>query len=236
MNDYLSYLRSINYGDVISGITSLIGLFIYLSQKNKNKELKIFAIYLAVFPIIPIINCFYFEIFKPGYPSLLFSNLLKYEDYFFTIFEYLVFQSFFIRASRLYQKHLMVQQWIFLLCALILLVTSIFFNRKLLYETLFFLFTLQAICLIISAVMKFIEIFQVPEFNELHKEPSFWIAIGILILTLCTLPFSFLLNFHKLDSFTGQLFLIFNFFYCILFILIIKAFLCKTATKKSLVS
>jgi hypothetical protein len=163
-------------------------------------------------------------------PALALHYIELYSDYVFTLFEFSVFIFFFKQTlSYAFQRRVIKPLlYLYFSISVLLLITDIFEYGNLAVKTEFLLWELQAICLLIPCVFYFIEIFRNARFY-LSEKPSFWIVTGLSLFMASTLPFSIFSNyilsqsFHLTDNFCA----IFNIFYCILFIMIAKAHVCK---------
>lgn len=108
------------------------------------------------------------------------------------------------------------------------------------YETRFYklvppgLTIINCICIAIPCIFYFYEIFTRAPLISLTQQPDFWIATGFLFMVVCTLPFYCLETFITENMITSynQVYTLNYFFYCLLFLLITKAFLCKQQTVK----
>ena len=97
------------------------------------------------------------------------------------------------------------------------------FNKE---ADIFFIF--QAICILYPALFYFFEFLRTPSKIELTREPSFWLTTGILLYFGCTLPLFLLkdiIDFSK--DFERSIFSINFLCYGLLYLFIIKAYLCK---------
>ena len=95
------------------------------------------------------------------------------------------------------------------------------------------LFTIQAVSLLIICISYYIKIFKDAPDLILLNEPSFWIITGLTFFMLSTLPFSLISPYLIRNTVLYRnLFSIFFIFYCILFLMIIRAFLCRQVLAK----
>lgn len=232
METLTQYFKETFFGEILPFSTALLGLIIYLNLKYKNKSLKIFAIYLGLYCLLPLYNWLRFGVLSYAMKGIFFQNITQIFDYLFTVFEFLVFQKMFIKNVEIGKKFLNIQKEIFLLFATIMFISSIVTIETIRLKYLHILFTIQAFFLIISCSLYFINLLINPPLVPLQSIPSFWIATGVFFFTFCTLPYSLLLNFHAYDQLAFQLFILFNLFYFILFLLIIRAFLCQKTIEK----
>lgn len=87
----------------------------------------------------------------------------------------------------------------------------------------------NSVCIAIPCFFYFREIFKSPPLTNLIHQPAFWIVSGFLFMVVCTLPFYLLQDYIYENMFYlfDQMYVLNNVFYCLLFLLISKAFLCK---------
>jgi hypothetical protein len=88
---------------------------------------------------------------------------------------------------------------------------------------------INSTCLIIPCLFYFYELFKVPPSISLSDQPAFWITIGFSFMTICSIPFYLLENYfyYDLPNFYDQICTLNYVFYCLIFMLICKAFLCR---------
>lgn len=93
---------------------------------------------------------------------------------------------------------------------------------------------INSIFIAIPCLFYFYEIFDSTPVINLSQEPSFWIITGFLFMAICTLPFYCLESYiyENMIASYDQLYILTYVFYCVLFILISKALLCKQITVK----
>jgi hypothetical protein len=89
-------------------------------------------------------------------------------------------------------------------------------------------FVPQAVLILPPSFYYFLETLKKPFITDIKSEPNFWIMIGIMLYFGCTLPLFLLdsiFNFYKFSS--RDVYTINCFCYVLLYLLMIKAFLCK---------
>lgn len=97
-------------------------------------------------------------------------------------------------------------------------------NRIYIFEAVFFLSILT---------FYFLELFKQPRSEVPTKDPSFWIACGMVLYFLGTLPYSLVTNYLLFNSYDlyAKLYALVYISYIIMFILIIKGYLCLQSKK-----
>src|SRR5262249_37398153 len=89
--------------------------------------------------------------------------------------------------------------------------------------------TLDSISLIIVSLFYFYELFHQPNLIQIKNQPAFWIITAILFYASCSFPiflFQFFL-FDKMPQYYNAVFSINYFLYCLVYLIFIKAYLCK---------
>jgi hypothetical protein len=233
MKELLKFFETRFYTDLVSLLLAVIGLVISICKVNQNPKLKpLFFFFLGY---VLTLSFAYFI----AHDILLYRRyymLALYIDFFDTIVEFLAF-FFLIR------NHIVSVEMRKILNPLLSIFLSLVFIYFIYYKighadiNNYFLqgiFTIQASLLILACILYYIDLFKrTPDLN-LSGLPSFWAVAGLSFFMLCTLPFS-MLGFYLIKTNSRlyyQLFSIFNIFYCILFLMIIKAYFCKPETAK----
>jgi hypothetical protein len=208
----------------------IVAFIISVKKKNVHNILRFFPFYIsALFIVYLSLDIYLF------FPIEIRRKIIRLDflvDHLFTLFELLIFSDFFIRliVSRQFKVFIKFLTVLFVLGYLLVTIKHppIFFAGSP-HRTINTFYTLQAVLLIVFCIMYFIELFKKPPVLILLREPSFWITTGLFFFMSCTLPYSLLENQinHHFHEFAVELFSIFHIFYSLLFIMIIKAFLCK---------
>lgn len=93
---------------------------------------------------------------------------------------------------------------------------------------LFVIFLIQAIVILIPGFIHLIELFQDITIHDLFNKPTFWIVLGLIIYFTCTFPFYLVCYFLSADVYIDMA-SINAICYGVLFILIIRAYLCSSS-------
>jgi hypothetical protein len=226
MNGVLDYLSIGYYTGVIAHLFAVIGFFTL--QRQKKKELKIFELYLIVY-IFNEVSYLLSSFLQNERHFIVFVSRLV--DYLFTMFEFFVFYVYLSKMLKgfLNSYPLKLLSFVYAFISLVILLNALTKSEDVLYEALQNAYIIQATCLLFLCVLYFLKIFNSRPTLDLFNEPSFWIITGLTFCMLCTLPLTFLLNNIHTRNYLlySHLFSIFYFFYIILFIMIIRASLCK---------
>jgi hypothetical protein len=227
MKKFLEFWQTDFYTVAISFLLAVIGLIISLRrrQNHKLRPLIFFFLGYVLLEVLQSVNRA-MQLYRPLRVQI--SIYLDFADTIIEFFSlYLVIRNFVINARII--KILKTLPFVFAVS-----MAFYFFYYKITYEKLdqYFLqtiFTIQACLLIVASSCYYIDIFTKVPKSKLSDDPSFWVVTGVAFFMLCTLPFSILglylikTNLHLYL----QLFIIFEIFYWILFLMIIKAYFCN---------
>jgi hypothetical protein len=233
MKKILEYYSDNYYTMVIARIIALVGFFFL--RKTVNKELSIFSPYLIVYFLGQFFYSLGVGVFQGTQYYTISFNIILIEDYLFTIFEFLIFFTYLRTVLRDFVGDKILKA---LAISYLIIAIGIFFEGFLAHKTLNIGtmrtgFIVQALFLLSFCVAYFIKIFKSPPTLDLLNEPSFWISTGLSFCMLCTLPISLFLDNLMKSSYAlyVHLFAIVYIFYCLLFLMIIRASLCKPLAK-----
>lgn len=152
--------------------------------------------------------------------------------YAFILMEAFICLRFFLRIN----EHKYVANLIhFFAIAYFITTIMLFFFSPL---SLIIIYTIQAIVMVTPGLVYLFGLFKEPNIKDLFDRPYFWIAIGLVFYSSCTLPF-YLAQYNLFDK-DGvlqelDLLAINAICYGILFLLITRAFIC-TAQKSSTIN
>jgi hypothetical protein len=230
----LKYLKESFFTPFITPCIAIIAIIIILLKSRNSRIGKLFVLYLS-FYVINIFTYALFPFFK-YYRKYITKDLEPFVDLFFTIFEFFIFYIFFrrIALTRINQIVLIIIKYIFISIVFCLVVNSVFWHHFLKLNVLQSIFTIQAVCLLIPCIFYYFKIFQHSPTLKLTNQADFWIVTGLAFFTICTMPFSLFINYisFKNPHLYHYLYSIFYIFYALLFIMIIRAFLCNPVTVK----
>jgi hypothetical protein len=232
MKEILKYWNDSYYVSALSIVLAIVGLIISIVKRNNANDLKLFKFFFLGY-IINLVTILFDLVY--GYKPLR-SFLFYYPDFLDTILEFAVF-FFFIKkiiGSDKIRKALSPLWPMFSSYALIYFLYYIIIHGQIDQHFLQNIFTVQATLLIISCLFYFFDLFKRPPVLDLLILPSFWVVTGLAFFMICTLPFTIFGNYlvKVNNELYVQLFGIFEIFYCLLFIMIIKAFLCIPVTPR----
>jgi hypothetical protein len=234
MDTLLKHYSESFYTSPISFLIAIVGLILCITHKPKHKPLRRIPLYFLshVITYMTFIIHGVFFIQSPLHNIFLLVNAIS--DYLLTIIEFYIFISV-IECSIQHRVHIIkALKKMFGLLAITLAVNDFFLFTELKQSSLYILFTAQAIGLIVASFFYYVYLFRLPPISDLKNQPTFWIITGISFFMICTLPYSIAINYLQESNpfITKYLFSIFYVFYCLLFLMIIKALLCNSAICK----
>jgi hypothetical protein len=229
MDRLLQYYKDTYFSDVLAVIVAIIGITIYY-RKKRDPSLKLFTYYLASYCLMTA-TIWAYRIVTRIEEGSTFLTIMTYWDYCFTVFEFFVLYRYI--SLTYHHKLFNFLKILFSSTALLLFILSHFHEGILTRHYLYLLFNSQALCILPTTIYLLYRLMIIPPNFELGQQPLFWIASGFAFLTITTLPYSTMLTLNVYTKTLEVLFSVFNVFYALLFMSIIKAFVCKNSISHS---
>lgn len=192
--------------------------FIY---RNRSIELKL----LYLYPAASLIETIVTPMIKAKYPNLEAIGIPEMLVNIFLVLEFFIIYNFFFRVFESYKIRRMLYLSILIYSPLVI---SVWYFKRSFNTQPHLLFIPQAIFILVPTFYYFFHLLKKPGILDLKHEPSFWIATGLMLYFGCTLPL--FLSTGILDysnSFQHSTFTINYICYGLLFLLLVKAYLCK---------
>ena len=211
------------YLDWVSFAITLGAFAIGFTRRKSHRELTLILYYLILSLIIDI-STIYLYFFS--YPTRLVTKLDQLTWIIFVWGEYGFLCAFIINnLSNRFRRSLSIAILISFYCNFIIL-PLFHFSEEVLYVTFSALYTIS---LIIVSLFYFYELFHKNELVQVKNLPPFWAIVAILFYASCSFPiFLFqIFLFKKMPEYYNSIFSINYFLYCLLYLLFIKAYLCK---------
>ncbi len=155
-----------------------------------------------------------------------------------SVFEFIAYYYFFFKILRGYWIKQLMRYFIYIIVILLVVYCIFSFNRNTssnqLVKFFYYLITVDVLFIIIPAFAYYVEIFKKPEIPNLFKNNPFLITTGIFFPYITIIPFLILADFlnkeHKqiYNIFFSVHYVLFSF----LFIVLIRAFICKKSLTK----
>lgn len=216
----------------MSAVTFLLGIFtliVSIRKHKQNRKLKPLFFFLLGYILNQAIVIFL--VLTKQFSDSEKMRIFYYVDFIDTIIEFLAF--FFLIKN--YILNVKVNKALNPLLPIFIGTIAIYFlyykktHTEIDNYFLQMIFTIQASFLIIACGLYYLDLFIKEPKLSLANQPAFWAVTGLAFCMLCTLPYSLLgLFLVRLDFLLyDHLFTIFQFFYCVLFSMIIKAYFCK---------
>jgi hypothetical protein len=226
MRALLYFLRETYYVPLIMLLLCLITATIGYRNRHRFTYLKLFPIY-ALASALQVILTFFIYIFQP-------SSFLLIVNTSIIIFVSIEFFIFFNLLSQLIKNRYFKRSMAAMQFSFILFSVFVWLNFKT-NQCLPLSFNIvNSTCLIIPCLFYFYELFKAPPTISLSAQPAFWVIIGFSFMAICSIPFYLLENYfyNNMPDFYNQVCTLNYVFYCLVFILISKAFLCKPAVAR----
>jgi len=228
MKELLEHWMYVFYTDLLTFLLATTGLIISVKKRKQKPKLQPLFFFFLAYIISELIS---FLIIAANVENPLRKHIRLYTDTIDTIIEFLAFffliRNYIVNAGI---KRILNQLLPIFLCML----SAYFVYYKIHHKEIdqYFLqtaFTIQASILIVACVLCYIDLFKKEHRLNLTALPFFWIVSGLSLFMLSTLPFSVFGLYLMRTNYQlyVQLFNIFEVFYCVLFLMIIKAYLCK---------
>jgi hypothetical protein len=204
-------------------ITTFAALVISISYYNRHKDLRIFTYYI-LFSFLQSLTEFFVH---TGDLDQLTSRIISVTSQnAFMLFEFIVCNYFILQhLSSVRRRKLVKINALIYFCFLLWVGVR---HYQLIYQSTFFFF--ESIFLVLPCLLYFYEQFVNMYPEPLKNQPSFWIITGILFLNATSIPM--LLTEGLLRKYYSAALCLNYILYSILFILIIRAYLC-TPVKQS---
>lgn len=232
MDRIIDSWKSNYFTEIVLFVTLLIALSVALKYVKKLPELRYIPFYLILF-IILMINDYLVSIFF--FNSVYHKIYLHYVDgllnFVVTLFEYLILTHYIvISISTLnYRKLLLVNSIVTISLFLIIILRINQYSKLEFAGSLHLIYIVETLSLFISCLFYFLDLYISPQISNLKQTPSFWIVIGVFIYAIGTLPLSIITQYLFVKSYEryNNMYSLIYFFYSILFLMIIRSFLCK---------
>jgi hypothetical protein len=226
MLSLIDYLSDTYYIPLIQLVLALAAAVIGYIHRRKFKYLRLFPIYAIASAIQTglVFSCIIFKI----HAYIFFGN---YSIVIFVIIEFFIFYNllFQLIKSQHLKTSMRIMQATFSLFLLFMCCNFKFSDAIPSSFTI-----VNSVFLFIPCLFFFYEIFKLPPSISLINQPPFWIITGFAFMVICTLPFYFLEPFllNNMFNLYEQIYTLTYVFYCLVFLLICKAFLCTPVTTK----
>ena len=231
MNKLIEVWKASYFTDPLLTIVLIILLIIALKKRKNYPQFKLFPIYFALFIILKLEQFIYFPFFYRGVHPAFYVRLYNYFDCLVTLSEFFVFMYFFysiLNGSKL-KKIIIALTTVGLIIFFFIIFHDLFSYQKLEYVSLNNIYIIELLILLLSCSFYYIELFRSNPVLKLTNTPDFWVAGGLTFYLACTLPITIIIPYiFKTNSLLYlNLYSIIYLFYILLFLMTIRAYLCK---------
>lgn len=210
-------------------VVLLISFYISLKQRKKHPVLRLFPIYIiSLFTDLILLQLTKLNFFLKA--------IHHYGDYIFTLIEFLIFTHFYLQIinNNFFRRVIVTTAVLFLIFFLVMAMVDHRRPGWISEQTQSEVYTVQSGLLLFICCFYFFEFYRTTSKIKISNQPEFWVSIGLLFFMLCTLPFSiletYIFHFEAKDWHISNT--VFFSFYIILFMMIIRAYLCSPAKTK----
>lgn len=226
MDQFLANSADFFYTNILAMLCSFACMITAFIRRNKFKELKLMFLY----PLSSLIQTIISYALTYFYPSMNIQNIIKSINLSINLFLLIEFISIFIFFYQvvLISKLKKILKLILYTYILTLIFLWYVYNPLLYYP--FDLIFIQAVYVLLIAIICLIDLFKNNPKGSLLDEPSLWIITGSFLYFLCTLPIYIAREFvfeANGDLIEEGLYSINYICYSIFFLLIIRAYLCR---------
>ena len=204
-------------------IVTIVALFVSIKHWKEEKELHLITYYLAAAVAIDLL-CIYFELFTSG-------NIVakRIQVLLLVVFMIIEITIFFIYLSRNINSHELrtIIKFIYLTFFILNFYLSVI-HPSLFYNMASQFAVVESFCLVVPCLFYFYELFACKRI-ALINQSSFWVVTGILFYNSCSIPIFLLEDYirHKLAIYNDAVLALNYILYSILFLLFIRAYLCR---------
>jgi hypothetical protein len=203
-----------------------IAFYISLRRREHKNELKIIRIYIFFSLLFDFIS-FFLDFF--AIPRNVGARIENISLNIFLLTEFSLLNYFLLNNISGKGKKITVT----VICFIFLIYfSSYWLNSKVaLYHFVPQIAVIESICLIIPSLLFFFDLFDYSKNLKLNNYAPFWIATGVLFYNSCSIPLFLLFPYFQttMPIYLNTAFALNYILYTFLFILFIRAFLCKTS-------
>ena len=231
MQFILYYWKSQFYTPLIKDIILIVTLWIAFKNRGKFPILKFMPIYTFALLLASLVFLGAWIARDLSFYPELFFGLASYIDYLFTLVEMVIFSHFYYQLikSRLVKRIILFANGLFIGFFVYMAITDQGRYSYISEEKQTVVYTIESLILLFPCICYVIELFKKQPTSTLKNQPEFWVSTGVLFFMACTLPYSLLENYitKNFDDVILASYSIFHVFYILLFLMIIRAYLCK---------
>lgn len=196
---------------------TIAALVVSILYYGRHRNLRIFTFYIAASLVQDIAAFYVFPFPARGSFRII---LLADSIIVFILFEFIAGNLFILRyiGSPLRRRIIRVNGLLFF--ALVIFITILTYPR---IKDWYYVIP-ESVFLVLPCLLYFYELFMTVNLHPLKDQPAFWAVTGILFLNACDIPLLLTANF--MGSYFDGAFALNYILYSILFVLLIRAYLC----------
>jgi hypothetical protein len=207
----------------------LVVVFILAVKKRKSKHHMKYLILYLLFYFALVIYTYIFRIIEISLPFEIRLYIDKTMNYLVTVVEFIAFSEYLYNSIGTKKTKKIVSLTIWITTGILLLLgMRALINPNQQEDPVGLVYLVQCLSFTLICSIYFIDLFRLPPKNALLQTPSFWIASGLLVYSLGTFPVTILTYYTYVTDylFYKHLYAIIYIFYSLLFITIIRAYMC----------
>jgi len=198
-------------------LVSLVALVISIKYYHRHRSLKIFTWYILSSLTEDAAGTYHY---LAGVDKVIPAMIGGVVTNLFMLAEYIIFTYFMLTYISSVKR-----KWIIRISSLLFFAIMAFLWIKFPKTIYMEFFSLESLFLVLPCLFYFYELFMKVQAEPLGSQPAFWIVTGILFLNACSIPLS--LTIGMMGKYDDAAYSLNYILYILLFILIIRAYLCK---------
>jgi hypothetical protein len=215
------FLSRFYYCLFIMDLTTIAALAISLIRYNRHRQLRIFTYYILLSLLQDAVSV---PMHFPSEHKQLLLTIFETFTNLFVVAEYIIFIYFVLNAVASVKKRWVIKANGAVFFAILLLVW--YRTPRFTYSPA--IFSLESIFLVPPCLLYFHELFMEIRMEPLKDQPAFWVITGILFLNACSIPL--FLSVSMIDKYFKVAFTLNYILYTTFFLLLIRAYLCKSSS------
>ena len=219
----VEFLARYNYSETLMIVVLLTALIYSLRNYSRHRALRILPYYFGGFLLLTGIEFYWYCSPKDDRFAV---DLYNTSAAFSTVFEFWVFSLLLLHFIAGSGRRLAIK----LNMAIFSLAEILLYFRTLPRIPIVQMNLLQAIALVLPCVLFFYEVLTNMDTRPLKDRPSFWIVSGIIYQ--CIYNLCLLLSMEYMGRFSDGAYVFAILFYCLLFVLFMRAYKCRPEESK----
>jgi hypothetical protein len=222
---HFAFFALSHYLNGVMMLFTVAALVIGIKHYKRHRNLRIWTWYIA-FSLFQDMSCFY--AFPDRRPGNFRVDQMYISGIGFVLFEFIACNLFILRCIRSPQRRRLIKINALLFFGIIAVEAVLTFPYTQLSDmSTMYVFLPESFFLVLPCLMYFYELFLTKNLHPLTDQPAFWVITGILFLNACEIPLLVASNLLKESTHNyNDAFSLNYVLYSLLFVLLIRAFLC----------